>query len=281
MRTWLLLGSLAAIFLSGFEGTTVPELLKRARAAHKRGHTDEALKLAAQAIESDPKDAAAYQVRGTILESARKHTEAIADFDKSIALDPKAAEAYNQRGSEHLKLGHFDQAIKDFDKFLELKPAEEPGHWRRGIAYYYAGKFEEGRRQFEGYEKVDNNDVENAVWRFLCMARSSGVDKARNAMMKVGMDRRVPMMEVYALYCGRARPEEVLKAANEGNPPAEQLKERLFYAHLYLGLYHEALGDRKVALEHITKAADDYKIGHYMWDIALVHRDLLRKEAKR
>src|SRR5207237_4347587 len=142
----------------------------------------------------------------------------------------KAAEAYNQSASEHLKLGHFDQAIKDFDKFLELKPAEEPGHWRRGIAYYYAGKFEEGRRQFEGYEKVDDNDVENAVWRYLCMARGEGVEKARAALLKIGNDRRVPMMQVYALFSGKAEPADLLAAARAGEPPAAELNQRLFYA---------------------------------------------------
>ncbi len=28
----------------------------------------------------------------------------------------------------------------------------------------------------------------------------------------------------------------------------------------------------------MTKAADDYRIGHYMGDVARVHRDLLKKE---
>ena len=260
---------------------SVEQLLHEARTALKEGKVDKALDLAGKAVKSEPKNANTYFVRGLIYESARKHTEAMADFDKAIALDPNAAEAYDHRGSEHLKLGHFTESIQDFDKFLQFKPDQEPGHWRRGIAYYYAGKFDEGRKQFEGYQTVDNNDVENAVWRYLCMARASGVDKARRAIMKVGRDRRVPFMEVYALYAGQAKPEDVLAAANAGNPPGQQLRERLFYAHLYLGLYYDAAGDKKVALEHITRAAQDYKIGHYMWDVAQVHRDLLRKELKR
>jgi len=267
--------------LSDAQGPSVADLLRDAQAALKEGKTEEAMRLAGDAIKADPNSAHVHFARGVIYESLSKHKEAVADFDKAIALDPKGAAAYNHRGSEQLKLGHFTESIKDFDRYLQLKPEDEPGHWRRGIAYYYAGKFEEGRKQFEGFQTVDNNDVENAVWRYLCMARASGADRARQDMLKIGNDRRVPMMQIYALFRGRAKPNDVLSAAKEGNASAEQRQERLFYAHLYLGLYHDAAGDKQLALEHLTKAANDYKIGHYMWDIALVHRDLLRKELKR
>ena len=63
------------------------------------------------------------------------------------------------------------ESLADFDKFLALRPAEKNGHWKRGISLYYAGRFEDGKKQFEGYENVDTNDVENAVWHFLCNAR--------------------------------------------------------------------------------------------------------------
>ena len=57
---------------------------------------------------------------------------------------------------------------------------------------------------------------------------------------------------------------------------------RLFYAHLYLGLYYESLGDKKKALEHLTlAAADEHSVGGYMWEVARVHRDIRRQEAKK
>jgi lipoprotein NlpI len=193
-----------------------------------------------------------------------QHAKAIADFDKTIELDTKAADAYNHRGSEHFKLGHIAESIKDFDKYLELEPKAVPGHWQRGISYYYAGRYRDGQRQFEAYENVDQNDVENVVWRYLCMARADGVEKARKAMLKVGPDKRIPMMQIYELFCGRAEPAEVLRAARAGKPSAAELNQRLFYAHLYLGLYYEAAGDKKQTLEHLAKAAEDHKVNGYM-----------------
>ena len=143
-----------------------------------------------------------------------------------------------------------------------------------------SGRYDEGRRQFEGYEKVDTNDVENAVWHFLCVARKDGLAKARASVLKIGKDRRVPMMQVYDLYRGALKPADVLAAAEAGEVAPMQRQQRLFYAHLYLGLYYDATGNKKQALEHMSQAADKYRITHYMGDVARVHEGLLRKELK-
>jgi lipoprotein NlpI len=177
--------------------------------------------------------------------------------------------------------GRFAESVADFDRFIALQPDKANGHWRRGISLYYAGKFEAGKKQFEGYEKVDTNDVENAIWHFLCAARKDGVKKARAGILKIGKDKRVPMMQVYELFKGTIKPADVLDAANAGKLSDDQRKPMLFYAHLYLGLYHDALGDTKKAAEHMDLAANKYKIGHYMGEVARVHHEVLAKKEKK
>jgi lipoprotein NlpI len=78
------------------------------------------------------------------------------------------------------------------------------------------------------------------------------------------------MRQVYELYSGTITPDEVM-AATDGRPGA------VFFAHLYLGLYAEALGDEETALEHIRAAADDdyARVGGYMHTVAVVHLALL------
>jgi lipoprotein NlpI len=144
----------------------------------------------------------------------------------------------------------------------------------RGISYYYVGRYEEGRRQFAAYEKVDTNDVENAVWHYLCNARLIGADKARAELLKIGRDRRAPMTEVYALFAGTARPADVLAAAGAVRK-AEQAPAN-FLAHLYLGLYYESIRDEKKMLEHMKQAADA-RLGGYMGDVARVHLMVRKK----
>ncbi len=75
------------------------------------------------------------------------------------------------------------------------------------------------------------------------MARGHNVDEARKSLLKIKNDPRVPMMQIYALFAGQATPDDVLAAARAGNPSPQQLRERLFYAALYIGLYCEAMGD--------------------------------------
>jgi lipoprotein NlpI len=258
---------------------TPADLLARAQESLKRGKSEEALDLAGKALAADPRFVHAYLFKGTLLGSLARHAEAVTDFTKAIELDPKAAETYNRRGAEHFKLGHIDESIKDFDRFLEFVPQQTPSHWMRGISYYYAGRYQEGSRQFAAYEKVDTNDVENAVWHYLCNARLIGVEKARARMLKIGRDRRVPMMEVYDLFRGRARPEDVLAAAQAAR--AEERKQARFLAHLYLGLYYESLRDAQQARQQMALAASDAPVGGYMGDVARVHLLLRRKEENR
>jgi lipoprotein NlpI len=275
---------LAPLFLATLGLLPCPTLsaaddyLTQARRAWQGRDADKALELAGKAIAADPKDARAHLLRGTIHEALSRHLEAVADFNKCLQLDPACAEAFDRRGSEQFKLGRVAESLADFDRYLKLRPGATAGHWKRGISLYYLGRYDDGRKQFEGYEKVDTNDVENAVWHFLCVARKDGLAKARASMLKIGKDKRVPMTQVYDLFRGVLRPADVLAAAEAGEATPPQRQQRLFYAHLYLGLYYDATGDRKQALEHISQAAGKYRIGHYMGDVASVHEGLLRKE---
>jgi lipoprotein NlpI len=55
----------------------------------------------------------------------------------------------------------------------------------------------------------------------------------------------------------------------------------MFYAHLYLGLYFEAIGENEQAREHILKAAERSKENGYMGDVARLHAGILRKGKSR
>lgn len=204
--------------------------------------------------------------------------ERIEKISALIEKQPKVANLYDLRGQLHFKVGNIDESVQDFDQAVKLDPSRAASHWQRGIAYYYAGKFEAGIQQFEGYQTVDDSDVENAVWRFLCMAQAKDFKTARQRILKIGEDRRVPMRQIYDLFAGTATEQQVLAAAKAGAPSEEILNQRLFYAYQYLGLYAEAQGKAEQCLKY-TQAAVEHKISHYMWDVAKVHLQL-RSKAK-
>jgi lipoprotein NlpI len=253
--------------------------LRQARAALKKGDVAAALVAANKAVEADAKSAEAVFTRGEAYAAQRKHAEAIKDFDAALALDPAYHLAVDRRGAEKFKLGQIDESIADFNTYLKAFPKEEPGHWRRGISFYYAGKYTEGAKQFFDGRTVFGADVENAFWHFLCNARKDGLEKARKDLLALdGPDRRVPMMRVYDLLQGKAKPAEVVDAAEKAELEGTAKTEALFYAHLYVGLYHEAAGDEARTREHLTAAVEKHKIGHYMWDVANVHLARMKKK---
>jgi lipoprotein NlpI len=270
----------ALLFACLGQAQTSTELLNAARTAWAEQDLKRALDLANQALAADPKNKLAYILRGSLYEEKEAYLDAARDWSKVIELDPKDSDAYQARGCLYFKASRFDDSLADFDKHLELRPERRKSHWQRGITCYYAGKFDEGKRQFEVYQDFDSADVENAIWRFMCMVRVAGLKKAQAEMLKIGDDRRVPMRDIYELYIGKKTPADVLAAAAKGDLKPEQKNRQLFYAHLYLGIWFDLMGDRDAALEHLNKAADDHRIGHYMWDVARVHRDRLTSPKK-
>jgi lipoprotein NlpI len=166
--------------------------------------------------------------------------------------------------------GRFAESAAAFDTLVTLVPEQAPYLWQRGIALYYAKRYDDCRRQFESHRLVNPDDVENAAWHFLCVARAESPAKARAALLPVGPDARVPMRQLYEMFRGTLTPDEVLSVA-DARPDGQ------FYAHLYIGLYFEALGMNDRAREHIAiAAADRFQPADYMHMVARVHARSIR-----
>ena len=177
---------------------------------------------------------------------------------------------HNRRGEEAFRAGKIEESIKQFDRAIELEPRLAPHHWQRGISLYYAGRYDDCRRQFELHKTVNPEDVENSVWHYLCVARLKSAAEARNSLIEIHSDTRVPMMEVYAMFRGQSTPAKVLGVAGQD-------RGALFYAHLYIALFHEANRQTADALTHLRLSVKDFAADHYMGDVARVHYRLLTK----
>ena len=247
----------------------------------QRGDTKDAIERLDRVLVAEPDNAAALSTRARIHEDSRDYDKALADYDRWVKLQSDHWQPYNLRGGARFKAGNVAGSIKDFDRAIKINPKLERQHWQRGLSHYYAGQFRDGDRQFELYQTYHAADVENVVWRMACQARYLGFEKAQQNIMRLGgPDRRVPMKQVDALFRGKGTVEQVLEAAKAGDPDEKTLGQRLFYAHLYIGLYHEITGEVDKARKHIF-AADQRKIGHYMWDVAHVHAELFRQKSTK
>jgi len=262
----------------------VEELLKKIEMAAKEKKYDDMIKFAKEAEPLDEKNPAIPFALGSAYTAQRKNQEAADAFTKVIELtkDAPVAIAYDRRGDANLKLGKFADAVKDFDKYHELRKADDKvkaEHWRRGIALYYAGKYEDGVKQFDLHKGPNPEDVENAVWHYLCSVKAGKKkEDARKDLIAVKDDNRVPMKKIHDMFAGKCQPAEVIAEVAKLKLAGEALKEAEFYGHLYVALYYDSEGKVEDCLKHLKEAVEKHKIGHYMWDVGAAHLKVLEKK---
>lgn len=208
--------------------------------------------------------------RARALELSGNLDDALASYDAVVEQYPEDWRGAMLRGQLRFRLGENEGALSDFDRVVELAPDQEPYLWQRGISQYYAGDDTACLRQFERHRTVNPNDVENAVWHFLCLARKDGIDEARAGMLPVGPDPRAPMGTIYRMFAGEASVEDVRESASRAGSPSAD-----FYADLYIGLYLEASGQTNDALTHVRAAAEAADRFGYMGDVARFHLGML------
>lgn len=189
-------------------------------------------------------------------------------WNNVISSQPNQSKAYIRRGMVKFKLAQINESIQDFDLAEKLEPSILPYLWQRGLSFYYAERFAEGAKQFEVDLTVNSQDVEETVWRYLCIAGYQGVMEARNSLLPIKNDPRPVMNWVYELFAGNCSPEDVLKVGEKDG------KRGNFYSHLYVGLYYEAESQTEQAQKYIVKAAEEYQLDDYMWYLAKVHQKL-------
>jgi tetratricopeptide (TPR) repeat protein len=192
----------------------------------------------------------------------------LARWNEVIQNHPLNPKAYIRRGMVNFKLALVNQSIQDFDQAEKLDPTLSPYLWQRGLSYYYAERFEEGAAQFELDLTVNAQDVEETVWRYLCIAGNSCVTQARQELLSVRNDPRPLMGGIYELFAGNCTPDDVLRLGDKDG------KRGKFYSHLYIGLYYEAAANLEPARSYILTAVNKYKIDDYMWYLAYVHQKL-------
>ncbi|MGB3190196.1 MAG: hypothetical protein WBB43_12360 [Limnoraphis sp.] len=192
----------------------------------------------------------------------------LAHWNDEIASRPFDPKAYVQRGMVHFKLAQIEESIQDFDQAEKLEPTLQPYLWQRGLSYYYARQFQAGANQFELDLVVNAQDLEETIWRYLCMAQLLGDEAAKDCLLSVRNDPRKVMRQVYELFAGSCQPDDVINTGKKLGKQGE------FYAHLYVGLYYEAQENEALAKEFIMKAASEYPLEDYMWHLAVVHQTL-------
>ena len=271
------------------------EFLRRSQESYRLGENDDALKWASRAIAADQTNYVGFAYRAQLNDALRRFDAAVADYTKAHMFNPRNIHLVRLRAQSHFRSGRLLEAIKDWETYRDLEPEPEKTlkMFQLGIAYAVAGRYREGQVFFIWFNIEDSEDVEAAAWHYLCVALGAGegedgIANAQRELLLVEKDKRLPMMQVYEMLKGNLGPADVLAAARSGEPSMAELKQRLFYAHLYIGVYHLAQGREWVARSHLTRAAGTWDLAAlkdptfgYMSDVALVFNARLEKKSQR
>lgn len=269
---WALAAAAAVTFAAPL--ATPQDTLRDASEALRSGDPARAVQIATALIEGDDDSTGnARWVRGNALEELGEYASAAEDYQQLAREQPSEPRLFLALGSARFKAGDIEGSIEAFDSASGQEPGLGPQLWQRGISHYYARRYAEGVRQFETHRTVNPEDVENSVWHFLCAAAIDGADQAREGLIPVTRDGRIPMKEILDLYRGDASSSTVMEVAERARDDGRG-GAPVFYAHLYLGLYYEAMGESSLSKEHIDEAVAFDLPRNYMWQVARIHQRL-------
>ncbi|MCU0710696.1 MAG: hypothetical protein MUC43_01460 [Pirellula sp.] len=198
----------------------------------------------------------------------------LSELNEQIAQEPNNVDLYIMRGSLYFRTGRVKESLSDFDTAVEKSPEVLPYLWQRGISQYYAEEYKKGVEQFQVHRTVNPNDVENAFWHFLCVAKLEGIEKASQNVLLAGQDAREPLMQVQLLIQGKMT-EKAVEEVTEKGPRSTK-----FYGYLYLGLYADVNGDTAKSIGYLEKCLGVNYPG-YMNDVAKVHLQQLKAKQEK
>lgn len=233
--------------------------------------------VAASAEEPIPQD-----VRKQMLDRMEEQKKGI---DSELQKSPDSVEWLSRRGDLRLFLGDAKGAVEDFEKEIKLDPSHDAPHWRLGIAYYFAGDYAKSAAQFAKYHAYDNHDRENGVWQFIANARVKGIEAARKEMLEYTRFDREPFPDLYEMFAGKKTGAEVLSGAEKKGLKDDALV--MFFAHYYVGLNEQLLGNAAAATDHLAKAVRlslEARAGGgpgYMGQVARLHYEAAPKGTEK
>lgn len=114
----------------------------RGMAYLRSGDNDRAIADLDQAIQLDPKNSRAFDLRGELFLVKGDPGLALQEYDRAVAANPKDFEAFNQRGNFYLRVDRPVEAVADYDKALALNGRSVSVYTNRGAAYGAQGQLD-------------------------------------------------------------------------------------------------------------------------------------------
>ncbi len=128
----------------------------RGTAYHALKQHDKAIEDYNQAIILEPEDVSGFYNRGNVYHGLKEYNKAIEDYTQAIILNPEYADTFYNRGITYYDLKQYDKAIEDYNQAIILNPEYASAFNNRGIAYREIGKEEKAVADLKEANELDS-----------------------------------------------------------------------------------------------------------------------------
>src|SRR5262249_15281288 len=156
-RSCMRRASLVARCLIGVVASLGQGALARAQSAHDTAgcdgkgtaSPDQQIEGCTSVIRLDPRNAAAFNNRGSAYDDKRDYDRAIADYGAAITLNPSYAEAFYNRALAYRRKGDIDHALADYHRSIGLDAGNPAAFNNRGDALMQLGRYVRSIEDFD------------------------------------------------------------------------------------------------------------------------------------
>ena len=147
------------------------ELLRHAAEASKSENTDEAIRLASQAVETFAERSLGWRARARLFLQQGEWKIALNDYARAIELDPDQSVYYAERGWILAENGQIEAALEDLSKAIDLN-SQNPSFWKqRAMVHQRTG---DPLRAIEDFTKaIDLAPKDCSMWTNRGQARAA------------------------------------------------------------------------------------------------------------
>jgi len=252
-------------------GSTVRELLERAAACQRAGHTAEAETICRRILEAKPDQPHAMYQLAVAAYQGRKDPVALKLLQRTVELAPDFAEAWTALGLVLCDRGRFDGALAAHRKAIELQPEMAAAHRAMGVALLAKGATEAGLAAYARAIELAPDSVALATELATALRTRGRVEQAL-AVARAIVGRLPDSSEAYGLFAIELHHSGQLEDSLASHRRAVGLAPDSAAAHTNLGVTLQALGDFEGAAASHRKAVElEPRNARAQHNLALVH----------
>ena len=222
-----------------------------------KGQRAEAVNLLRGIVKTDPGNADARLLLGSLLMEDGRREESIAQLKEGVRLRPKSAEAHNALGEACNAFGETKAAQAEFERAVQLNPQFAQAHVNLAVVLLPQGEFQAAAPHLDRAIRLFGQKADAAYPRYLRAKISSGQgDPAKAASdLEQAVKLRPDFAEAWS-DLGEARKEQgdedgalaAFRRAVELSPDDAVAQTRLGSQLLAAGKAHEAVGHLDAAV---------------------------------